>query len=407
MGAGARSGVPARSCDVLIAGGGPAGLFLAALLVQRGVDVAVLEQRTEPSTHSRAIGLHPPALVALRSVGMQGAVLAEGARVERGIGRCRGRDLGQLTFDRIWPDVPFVLTLPQHRTEALLASRLEELAPGALHRGWGVHGMHDDGGAVRVTAVRRAGAAGADPAAGGGEVAAWQARVLVGADGPRSAVRARAGIGTSSRPYPDSYLMGDFAETTGDGDAAVIHLEPGGVVESFPLPGGLRRWVAHTGSAPARPSPGDLAAIVGDRTGELLDPGTSTMISAFTVRRRLAQHMVTGRTVLTGDAAHEISPIGGQGMTLGWLDALALAPLLAELVADDPGRPLPSVPAFRDVERVRLRSARRAARMAELNMALGRPTSSAGAWARGAALRAVLGSPVRDPLTRAFTMAWA
>ena len=54
------------------------------------------------------------------------------------------------------------------------------------------------------------------------------------------------------RAYPDTYLMGDFAGTADPG-TAVIYLEPDGVVESFPLPGGVRRWVAHTGGTSADP----------------------------------------------------------------------------------------------------------------------------------------------------------
>ena len=396
---------PGRDCDVVVVGGGSVGLFLAALLTQHGLDVVVLEQRTEAGAHSRAIGLHPPGLAALRRLGLHEATLAQGIAVERGVGRSRGRRLGELGFDSLRGDFPFVLTLPQHRTEALLARRLEELAPGSLHRGWAVHDVQDAGGTVGVVAARST-APGAD-SAGLREGAAWRARVLVAADGARSPVRGRSGIDTDLKPYPDTYLMGDFADTTEDGNAAAIYLEPGGVVESFPLPGTVRRWVAHTGYAPAAPRPDDLAAIVGDRTGEVLDPSSNTMTSAFMVRRQLARHMVSGRTVLVGDAAHEISPIGGQGMTLGWLDALALAPLLEQFLTNDPGGPLPAFAGFRDFERARLRAARTAARVAHLNMALGRPVSGPVGGARDTALRAVLGSPVRHLMARAFTMAWA
>lgn len=397
------SGAPGRECDVVVVGGGPVGLFLGTLLAQQGVDVVVLERRTGSSAHSRAIGLHPPGLVALQRLGLDEEILAQGVPVERGVGRSRGRHLGELAFDRVRPDFPFVLSLPQHRTEAVLVRRLEELAPGALRRGWDVHDVQDTGGRVDVVAAR---SPAPDSTPGPAGRAVWRARVLVAADGARSVVRARSGIGTDLKPYPDTFLMGDFADTTGDGSTAAIYLEPGGVVESFPLPGRMRRWVAHTGSVPAASRAEDLASIVGERTGEVLDPGSHTMTSAFTVRRQLARRLVTGRQVLIGDAAHEFSPIGGQGITLGWLDALALAPLLEDLVADDPGCPLPAIPSFQDFQRARLRSARRAARVAELNMAMGRPVSVVAGRARGIAVRGALRTPLRHPLARAFTMTW-
>ncbi|WP_432572037.1 FAD-dependent oxidoreductase [Kineococcus sp. SYSU DK005] len=400
-----------RVHDVLVVGAGSAGLFLAAALAQRGVDVVVLERRTAAGTGSRAIGLHPPAVLALRALGLEQEALALGARVERGVARSRGRRLGALGFERAWPERPFVLTLPQHRTEALLARRLRQFAPAALRRGWEVLGTREDGGVVHVTAR-----------GAGGPVRTWRARVLVGADGAHGGTRERAGIGAHGRTYPDTYLMGDFADTTGDAGTAVIHLEPAGVVESFPLPAGRRRWVVHTGAAPSAPgapstpaapaAPGApagasaqaLAALVAARTGEVLDPATASAVSAFAVHRRLARRMVAGRQVLIGDAAHEISPIGGQGMTLGWLDAQALVPLLVRVLAGGTGADLRSVRGFVRFERERTRAARTAARRAGLNTVLGRPAGAGLGRAREALVRALLGGPLRHPLAGAFTM---
>ena len=79
-----RPGGGPRACDVLVVGGGPTGLFLAALLAQQGVDVVVLERRPEASTHSRAIGLHPPALGALHTLGLEDAAVSEGVTIRTG-----------------------------------------------------------------------------------------------------------------------------------------------------------------------------------------------------------------------------------------------------------------------------------------------------------------------------------
>ncbi|WP_432484537.1 FAD-dependent oxidoreductase [Kineococcus esterisolvens] len=392
-----------RRCDVLVAGGGPVGLLLAALLAQRGVDVVVLERRLAPGRHSRAIGLHPPALAALDELGLAGAAAAQGFRVGRGQARSRGRLLGEVTFERAWPRTPFVLTLPQQRTEALLATRLAELAPAALQRGREVVDVRERGGLVHVTT--------AGPGAAGERT--WRARVVVGADGARSRVRDLAGIGVLARPCPDAYLMGDHLVDDVAGDAgagaAAIHLEPGGVVESFPLPGGVRRWVVHTGSVQAEPDAAVLAALVTERTGEVLDPASSTMVSAFSVRRRLARQLVRGRVVLVGDAAHEFSPIGGQGITLGWLDAQALVPVLLRVLRGGSctDGDLRTVPAAIRFERERVRAARSAARRAGLNTALGRPLPPAGSLAREVLVRVALGTPLRHRLAGEFSMRWA
>ena len=169
--------------------------------------------------------------------------------------------------------------------------------------------------------------------------------------------------------------MGDFADTTGFGPDAALFLESAGIVESFPLPGALRRWVVRLAAPGDGGDAGWLVETIRRRTGIDVDPASNSMLSRFGVRTRLVRRMVTGRTVLIGDAAHEISPIGGQGMNLGWLDAAALAPLvLASLHGADVGAEL------RSFETSRKAAAARAARQSEINMALGRPLT-AGPWA--------------------------
>ena len=120
----------------------------------------------------------------------------------------------------------------------------------------------------------------------------------------------------------------------------MLYLEPGGIVESFPLPGGLRRWVVHTDTLLDGAGAAELAGLIAERTGVVVPAAGNSMLSAFGVRSRLATRMVAGRAALIGDAAHEISPIGGQGMNLGWLDAAALAPIITAALRGEPtGQP--------------------------------------------------------------------
>ena len=376
--------------DVLIVGGGPVGLYLGCLLVMRGLKFEVLEKRDSPSRHSRAIGIHPPALDLLADIGLATALLGEGLCISSGTVRGEGGVLGQLSLQSASSTFPFVLSLPQQRTETLLETRLETLAPGSLSRGVTLTGLRDHGSHVQVEVQED------------GKSRTLEARFVVGADGIHSAVRNLSGVPYPGGTYPDTYLMGDFPDTTDSGPVALIYLLRRGVVECFPLPDGLRRWVVRTEKLWRGATAFELGKMVLERTGERLPQGECSMLSAFEVRHHAAQNMVRGRTVLIGDAAHQVSPIGGQGMNLGWLDAAALVGALERRLSS----PERGESALRSFERVRQRSARIATRQAELNMFMGRPASREVQSRREWLVKRLMSSPLQTLLARAYTMRW-
>ena len=374
--------------DVLIVGGGPVGLFLGSLLLQHGVAVRVLERRTGRNAHTRAIGIHPPALAALERIGVARELIGRGVPIRRGFAVSSGRRIAHMPFAPVSDRYPFVLAVPQPVTEEVLERRLRELDGGALVRDARVTGMHDDGARVTLS-VTTAGAA-----------SRYSAAFAVGADGAYSAMRSLLGVAAPEKQYPDHYLMGDYPESSPYGCDAALFLESDGIVESFPLPGDVRRWVVRLGSPPAGPSAEQLAELVARRTGLALDAGANTMLSSFSVRSRLAARMVSGRTALVGDAAHEISPIGGQGMNLGWLDAKALVPAILAVVRGEP-----SAEALMRFDALRRRAAAAAKRQAEVNMALGRPLPAGLLRARNAAIARAAAVPAFNALVaRRFTM---
>jgi 2-polyprenyl-6-methoxyphenol hydroxylase-like FAD-dependent oxidoreductase len=363
--------------DVVVVGGGPVGLLLGCRLEQLGVECAVLESRRR-GCGSRAIGIHPPSLEILEGLGLVNAFLDEGVRIERAHAFSSHRWLGSVDLRRAHARYGFALSLPQERTEAILAARL-----GArLHRG--VHVVDVElapGGVDVVTEGER-----------------WRGRWAVGCDGRHGVVAAAMGATMTGSSAAMCCLMGDFADDTALGTDAAIFLGDDGLVESFPLPNGQRRWVAEVPGGRAVAECRALAALVRRRTGERLRPDTVSMLSAFGIEQLMATHVVARGRVLAGDAAHVVSPFGGQGMNVGWRDAWDLGGCLARIssgaVAEEHE--------LSGYERRARLAARRAIRRAAFNARVGR--RSRHPRLRNAAALAMLRCVPEAWLARFFTM---
>jgi len=426
--------VPDPDLDVVVVGAGPVGLLAGLLAHDAGLRVLVLDREPGTCTHSRAIGIHPPALGIFDTVpwtggaGTASETLADvlvdaGVRVRRGHGFAGpDRRLGTLDFGLLDPPWNFILMLPQWRTEALLQEALLARGPDRLRRGVTVTGVTPDATSTpqeRPPQERRIAVETLDASGVRGTV---HARFVLACDGKRSTVRSALGIDFPGEPYPHRYFMGDFTIDGGEAlppvpefDAA-IYVAKGGLVESFPLEAGVRRWVVQRvpggrGEA-AEPDAADaadahriqtLAGIVATRTGVSLDPEGCRMISAFGVERFLADRVWQDGVILVGDSAHVVSPIGGQGMNLGWMHARAAVDGVAAVLRGEV-----TEARARATFRVRVRRrARQVMRRAEQNMTLGhRPPGGSALLQslRAGVVRILLHSPLRPFIARRFTM---
>ena len=372
--------------EVIVVGAGPVGLLIAGELTHRGIDVRLLEQRSASGAGTRAVGIHSPVLAALEARGLTERLLARAVRVTRGEARAAGRPLGVVRFDRMRARFPFVATLPQAATEEVLAVDAPAVVRAARVR---AVTPHRDRAVVRAEIDGRT-----------DELEARIVVVAVGASGRGLVYRG------APRPYRDRYVMSDTPPVdAGTADAtAVVHLDRQGVLESFPLPGGARRYVAW--DAPdADPDPASRLSRLQralDARGERVAAAAVAQAVGFGVRRFVAPRLRRGPLLVIGDAAHEVSPIGGQGMNLGLLDAAGLAPLVAEWV----GTGREPRDALARWESARVRSARRAAALAAMNTALGRPLSPAADRARRAAVRLMLAGPLGNGFAHAYAMGW-
>lgn len=337
------------TAPIVIVGAGPAGMLLACLLAHRGLPVRVVEQRDAPSERPRAFGLPPAALAALDAVGLEEGVRGHAVALTGGRFVVEGSEVASVPFG---DDPPVVLE--QHRLETLLAARLHALDPQAIRRSMRVAALDLDGDSarLRVETTRDRSPRFMD------------APLVVLADGARSRLRATLGVRFDPVGPGRAYAMAESHADDGDVAEVVIHGARDGVVESFPLPGGRRRWVAATSDARAL-SDEQFAALIAARTGHRPAWVAST-VSRFTAQNRRASRLVRGCALLLGDCAHEISPIGGQGISVGAVAALHLADLIAR---SGPGRPLDG----RRYERTARASARAAQRRSRVYMALGSP----------------------------------
>ena len=285
---------------VVIAGGGPTGMMLAAELAIAQVAVVIVERRATPDPNrSLAGGLHARTIEVLDQRGVADRFLEEGKAMQI-------QGFGRILLDI--SDFPsrhnYGLALPG--SDRLLASWVQELGV-PIKRESEVAGFtqHDTGVDVALS-----------------DGTSIRADYLVGCDGGRSVIRKAAGIEFAGWDPSTSWLMAEV-ETV---EKPEFGLRPGGGIGPAEDGDGIRvllteRQVEH----PSEPTLQDVseALIVADGT----DYGVHSLswTSRFTDNTRQAASYRNGRILLAGDAAHVHPLLGGQGLTgvqdavnLGW-----------------------------------------------------------------------------------------
>lgn len=345
--------------QVAIIGGGPVGLFLGICLEEAGISTVILEKRSEPRSGSRSLGIHPVSLELFQQLGFAESFTQRGVKIRRGHAFANTKKLGTLSFTSCPDPFNYILAFPQYKTEAILDEILAERNSDALIRGAEVIDISEKEEHVYVEYRSE------------GSHQFLKCSYLVGCDGKDSLVREQAGMSFDGDTYPDTYIMGDFTDNTDFGSDAAIFLCDEGLIESFPLPNNRRRWVVKTVDYFSSVSRKDIEQRVKQRIKHDLGETKNVMLSSFGVQKLVARPMVKGRTILAGDAAHIVSPIGGQGMNLGWLGARDLAHSLERILR---GNQNPK-DLLKQFDQRRQKAAKNAIRRGEMNMRLGRESN--------------------------------
>jgi 2-polyprenyl-6-methoxyphenol hydroxylase-like FAD-dependent oxidoreductase len=136
---------------VLIVGAGPTGLVLAIELARRGVPVHLIDRHAEPLSWDRATVVKSRSLELLAGMGLANRFVRRG-RIVRGVNLFSGEaKVAKVTFDGLDSPYPFMLSLPEHQTEHILAERLDQLG-GKVERGVEFAGLEQGEQSVRKQA---------------------------------------------------------------------------------------------------------------------------------------------------------------------------------------------------------------------------------------------------------------
>lgn len=297
-----------------IIGAGSAGLFLANLLGQAGKTVIVFDEQTSPKPHSRSIGIHPPSLELLETLHLSEIFIKEGNPIRSGFVFFDDstKPYAELSFSSCKKPYTFVLSLPQYQTETILETNLKKYSSVQVFRGEAVTNLSFLKNYWHIDT----------------RSASFRASFLIDASGKKSSIRSFLQTSFNEIAYSDTYLMGDTLRTDEPDHQALIYLTPDGVIESFPLPNGIQRWVFKTRNYTKTIDFSEFASWIKTRTGIAKESNQVIFTNGFGVQKGISSNLASEHHAVIGDAAHVVSPIGGQGMNLAWFNAFDLAQLL-------------------------------------------------------------------------------
>jgi 2-octaprenyl-6-methoxyphenol hydroxylase len=310
--------------DAIVAGLGPAGLTAALALSSLGLRVAAVGQATSRKTDARATALMPASLTLLTSLGVWvncssfGQPMT-GLRIIDATGRLlrapetlfQAKELGLESFGACIANVHLVGAL-ERAVRATTNLTLIETS--------GIANIAIGHKAAAMTLA---------------EGRSLRAPLLVGADGRNSPSRAAAGIATTAWTYPQTALALTFKHARPHGGVSIEFHRASGPLTTVPLPGHASSlvWVETPEEAKrlmALEEAAFLEALRAALHGVLGKIESVTPRAAFPLSGLTAERLAQRRTVLVGEAAHVLPPIGAQGLNLGLRDVACLADVVAD-----------------------------------------------------------------------------
>jgi len=314
--------VRTRCC---IAGGGPAGMMLALLLVRMGVDVVVLEKHADFLRDFRGDTVHPSTLELMHELHILDAFLRlPHQEIRELFGKIENETVPIADFTHLPTHCKFVVLMPQWDFLDFIKEQASRYSGFHLKMRAEVVDLLEENG--YIAGVR------AKTQSGFLEV---RAPLTIGADGRRSIVRERAGLKVIDLGAPMDVLWMRISRRPTDQGQTFGHIVAGKMLVllnredywqcAFVIPKGKGEEVLQKGLESFREQIASLEPFLRDRVTELRDWEQISLLAVAV--DRLEQWSRPGLLCI-GDAAHAMSPIGGVGINLAIQDAVATANLL-------------------------------------------------------------------------------
>jgi len=318
-----------RVCDVAIVGAGMVGAALALDLAQRGFDVALIESRApapwraEDEVDLRVVALAASSIALLERLSVWPSIAAARASAYRRMHVWDAIAPGSLTFDAADDGASALGYIVENRLiQSVLWQAIERRSEIALRCPARVVASElDADGSARTLSFD--------------DGSQLKARLVVAADGADSALRSLLGIATQDRDYAQRGIVAHVTHQRAHEATAWQRFLPGATLAFLPLADGRSSivWSAPNEDAARLLAldedafRAELGAAFDFRLGAIT---ATTQRAAFPLRLRLAERYVAPRFALVGDAAHVVHPLAGQGVNLGFRDAVELAGVLSE-----------------------------------------------------------------------------